>query len=375
MPPTEAPVVGSNDVSSGAAASRAPLFTSIGAVLVLVALGALYWFTPLFSGTQKVEEPLTVGVIQYVKHLDPVVEGFKQGLTELGYEEGVDIVYEYQSADGDAAKAKQFALGYLEKDVDLILTITSAALEPAWQATQEVGKNTPIVFTNGPGIVESGLADSYQSSGKNFTGVVPDDIEVTLKKLEFMKQIQPEATKVGVFFGSPTPPGATTEAIKALREQAPKLGLTLVEYPIMAPPPQSPAAVQKIADGIKMGEVDAFVTIPDGTSSYQDNPLIQIALSKRIKAPIYFLTVPRVFQGGLLSYSQDYTESGKRAAAMADKIFKGTDPKDIPIEASKKNLLIINLKTAKEMGLTIPDSLLFVADQVIPADEAGAQVE
>ena len=103
-------------------------------------------------------------------------------------------------------------------------------------------------------------------------------------------------------------------------------------------------------------------------SNYQDNPKIQIALSKRIKAPIYFLTVPRVFEGGLLSYSQDYIVFGKQAAAQAAKIFTGTDPKDIPLETSKQNLLVINLKTAKEMGLTVPESLIFVANQVIPAE-------
>ena len=338
-----------------------------GVVLLVVIAALVYWFNP-FENKVARTEPLQIGIIQYVKHLDQVIDGFKQGLTELGYEEGVDVVYTYQNADGDAAKVTEFARDYVSKDVDLILTITSAALQPTWQVTQDMGKEIPIVFTNGPGIVERGFAESYQSSGKNFTGIVPDDIEVTVKKLEFMKQIQPNKTKVGVFFGSPIAVGATEESVKALREQAPKLGLTLVEYPIAVPPPKSPAEFQRIADSIKPGDVDAFVTVPDGTSSYQDNPLIHIALSKRIKAPIYFLTVPRVAQGGLLSYSQDYITSGKQAAAQADKIFNGVDPRDIPIEASKKNLLIINLKTAKEMGLTVPESLLFTADKVIPAE-------
>ena len=343
-------------------------------VLVLVGLGALViiigaalaFFTPLSDMKRK--EPLHVGILQNVKHLDQIVDGFKQGLTEAGYEEGVDIVYDYQNADGSSTKAESITREFLTRNVDLILAVTSPAVEAAWKAMEEEGKSVPIVFTNGLGLVESGFLASYESSGKNVTGVVPDDIEVTVKKLEFLKAINPDAKNFGVFFGSPPPSGATAGTLNALREQAPKLGLRIVEYPVTVPAAQSTAEITRIAQTIKPGDIDAIITIPDVVSNFQNNPKVLIELGKRVKAPVSFLTAPRVIEGGLLAYSQDYIVFGKQAAAMADKIFKGVRPEDIPIETSKKNLLIINLKTAKEMGLTIPESLLFVADQVIPAE-------
>src|SRR3989344_1998271 len=175
--PESTPVPAQNpqeNVSSATpAGTRTPLYVGI-AVTVLVALGALlyWWFTPLFSGKPVEREgPLKVGIIQNVKHLDQVIDGFKQGLAEAGYEEGTGIVYEYQSVDGNVVRAKEVADDYVARGFDLMLVITTPLIEPALQATQEAGKPIPIVFTNGSLVVESGLADSYQSSGKNFTGV------------------------------------------------------------------------------------------------------------------------------------------------------------------------------------------------------------
>lgn len=319
--------------------------------------------------TTERTEPLSVGIVQNVKHLDQVIDGFKQGLTERGYEEGVDVVYTYNSADGDMEKVKAFSKQYIAADVDLILVVTEQAAKVVWAETEAAGVQIPIVFTNGLGMVETGFLKSYASSGTYVTGVVPDDVDVTIKKLEFMKQINPNAKKIGVFYSSLVKIYPSQATLAALREQAPKLGMEIVEYDIKTPPnASSTIAMQKIADSIKVGDLDAIVTIPEVVANYRDNPKILLELSKRIKAPVLFLTVPRVFEGGLLSYSQDYIVFGKQAAGQAERIFKGTHPTEIPIEYSAKNLLIINLKTAKELGLTIPESLLFNADQVIPAE-------
>jgi putative ABC transport system substrate-binding protein len=344
----------------------------IGAALVAVVLGAagIYWW---WSGGEREsamrEEPLRVGILQNVKHLDLVIDGFKQGLSELGYEEGTDVVYEYANANGDPVVARQIADAYVAADVDLMLTITEQVSKVAWQASEAAGKEIPIVFTNGLGMVETGFLESYASSGTYVTGVIPDDVDVTIKKLEFLTQINPGAKRVGVFYSSAASIYPAEVTLDALREQAPKLGLELVEYDIKTPPTDaSIIAMQAIADRIEPGDIDAIVTIPEVVANYKDNPKILIELSKRIKAPVLFLTVPRVFEGGLLSYSQDYIVFGAQAAAQADKIFRGTHPSDIPIEFSVKNLLIINMQTAKELGLTIPESLRFNADQLIPAE-------
>ncbi len=342
------------------------IFVALVAALLGLATGAYLW---LGESEAVRAEPLKVGIVQNVKHLDQVVDGFKQGLSELGYADGTDVVYEYQNANGDSELAKTIAKEYIAQGVDLFLVVTEQAAKAVYAATQEAGVEIPIVFTNGLGMVETGFLESYASSGTYVTGVVPDDVDVTIKKLEFLKQIDPDAKRVGVFYSSLVPIYPAVATRQALADQAPKLGLEIVEYDIKTPPgPGSTAAMQTLADTITSGDIDAIVTIPEVVSNYQDNPKILLELSKRIKAPILFLTVPRVFEGGLLSYSQDYIVFGKQAAAQADRIFKGTHPSQIPIEYSRENLLIINMKTAKEMGLTIPESLLFNADQVIPAE-------
>ncbi len=340
-------------------------------VLAILAVGGYALYQQGFLGFRPVEQKalLKVGIIQNVKHLDNVIDGFKQGLAEAGYKEGTDIVYEYQNANGDEAKIKEIARGYVTEGVDLILAITTNPVKFAFEATKEAGKPIPIVCTNCPGIVESGLVESYQSSGNNITGVVPDDIGITLKKLEFLKKINPSAKRVGVFYSSLVPSVATASVLKALREQSPLLGLSIVEYDIKTlPSPESTIAMQKIADAIKPGDIDAVITIPEATANYKENPKILISLSKRIKIPVLFLTLPLVYEGGLLSYGQDPILFGKHAAEQADKIFHGTLPKDIPFQYSKENILIINLKTAKELGLTVPSLLLSIADEVIPAE-------
>jgi putative tryptophan/tyrosine transport system substrate-binding protein len=371
MPPIQSPAQRSHPEQTSTHPPHRPWIILVGicAAILGLAVAAYLWLGGREIGVAHRTEPLKVGIVQNVKHLDQVIDGFKQGLAEMGYEEGVDVVYEYQNANGDSAAAQRITEDYIAKRVDLILAVTEQAAKAVYAATEAAGVEIPIVFTNGLGMVETGFLKSYASSGTYVTGVVPDDVDVTIKKLEFLKQINPNAKKVGVFYSSLVPIYPAVASRQALAEQAPKLGLEIIEYDIKTMPgPASTEVMRSLANTIRPGDIDAIVTIPEVVSNYQDNPRVLLELSKRIKAPILFLTVPRVFEGGLLSYSQDYIVFGKQAAAQADRIFRGTHPSQIPIEFSVENRLIINLKTAKEMGLTIPESLLFNADQVIPAE-------
>ena len=141
----------------------------------------------------------------------------------------MDVIYEYQNADGDSAAAQRIAEGYIAEGVDLILAVTEQAAKAVWAATEAAGVEIPFVFTNGLVMVETGFLESYASSGTYITGVVPDDVDVTIKKLEFLKQINPNAKKVGIFYSSLVPIYPAVAARKALAEQAPKLGLESVE--------------------------------------------------------------------------------------------------------------------------------------------------
>jgi len=337
------------------------------AVFGLVALVAVAYV--LISSSSAPKERIKVGIIQNVKHLDPIIDGFKQGLTELGYEEGVDIEYEYQNANGDFELARSIARDYAKSDKDLLLVITGTIVPHVEQALIEAGRgDIPIVFTNGTGLVESGYLASYKSSGKNITGVVPDDIEITVKKLEFMKAIQPDAERFAVFYGAGLPASPTVEALRA---KAPELGLELVAFEIKVGAPQSPPVLREYVDSVEAGDIDAILTVPDPVSNYLDNPTMLIELGKRLKVPIYWLTVPRVFEWGLLSYAQDYIVFGTQAASLADRILKGTPAIEIPLDTSQKNNLIINMRVADELGLTIPEDLVYKANQIIPTGGAA----
>ncbi len=343
------------------------------AVLIVAVLGVVFAFTQgdkTSTGIPAREKPLQVGIIQNIKTLDAAVDGFKLGLTEAGYKEGVDIVYQYQSADGNIDKIKQIADEYIAQDVDLILTITPSPARVALERTRLAGKPIPIVFTHGVAVVESGLVESYKSSGNNLTGVVPDEPNLMAKKLEFLKQINPATKKVGVFYTSKQENPGTILVLKVMHEKAPSLGIEIVEYDLKTPAsPESTVVMQRTADAIKPGEVDAILTIPDTAVNYKDNPDILIEIGRKLKIPILFITTPQVLKGGLFSYRQDDVAFGKQASVLADKIFRGTLPADIPLELANKYILVINLRVAKELGLTIPPSMLSIADQVIPADQ------
>src|SRR3989338_9388570 len=136
---------------------RPLVLAGLGALVVLIG-AAFAFFTPLSD--MKRTEPFHVGILQNVKHLDQIVDGFKQGLTEAGYKEGVDIIYDYQNADGSGAKAESITREFLTRNVDLILAVTSPAVEAAWKAMEEEGKSVPIVFTNGLGLVQGGFLPS-----------------------------------------------------------------------------------------------------------------------------------------------------------------------------------------------------------------------
>jgi putative ABC transport system substrate-binding protein len=221
----------------------------------------------------------------------------------------------------------------------------------------------PVVFTNGVTVVEDGVVASHQSSGNNTTGLIPDDTAISVKKLEFLKQINPAAKRVGVFI-SPNPVSAKEKTLAALESEGQRLGLSVVRYeiPVDSATRTADAGARQVTGAIKHGDIDAIMTIPDPVITTPTINSILADLGKREKIPTMLLNI---VDNGLLAYNLDLVASGKQAAVMVDKIFNGTAPKDIPIEFPEKNVLIIDLRTASDIGVTIPDSLIRIADQVI----------
>ncbi|MBI2595736.1 ABC transporter substrate-binding protein [Candidatus Daviesbacteria bacterium] len=350
---------------------NASAFATLPLIFVVIILGLiLAGFLLIKAGrnadlSQRVGKPVPkkIGVIQHVKTLDPVYQGFKEGMSKLGYTEGDNVLFEYIDDGGDISKVRGITRDFINKKVDLILVITTQALEQTLKESTASGNAAvPIVFTNGSTAIQQGLVKSFKSSGNNSTGIIPDDTKVSAKKLDFLKDINPGAKKVLIF----TSPGAVAGEISAqsAREGAKKLGITIVEYKFKNKP--GPLSTQELKDYIstlKPGDIDAIMTMPEPVvNSAPENLKMLLDLSKRLKVPTFFVNLG---QGGLIGYNLDLTDSGKQAAEMADKILKGAKPADIPLGYSRKNYLEVNLKLAKELGITIPDSIIAIADRKI----------
>jgi len=253
----------------------------------------------------------------------------------------------------------------LAEDVDLIYAVTSVAAAAALRETAAAGRtDIPIVFAQGNAPVESGLIASYRSSGNNATGVAVNFVETTSKKLEYLKSIAPDAERIGYFDSEHTDPAAQF-TLEELQKQAPDFGITLTRYELKNPVGTS--SVAEIADilaGIRPGEIDAYFHLPGPLMGAQAQPTI-IEGVKRLGIPSIWLETPSVEIGGLFAYSHDLFLLGRQAADIADKVLGGTLPTDIPIEFPLKYVLAINLETARESSIELPQSLLFLADVTV----------
>lgn len=337
----------------------------VGVLVMFVAtFQSLFSPVPVPSYSNGSTPPKKIGVAQFWSRLETFHQGLRQGMQELGYLEGRDVVYLYQNIEQDVAKLDEMVKTLVDQNVDVLFVVGSPTVASALTYTKEKGKLTPIVFVIVDKPVEEGFAASLRSSGNNATGVASNMAEVIPKQLDFLKQINPDAKRVGIFGkGFHVPQGPGRFAIDALREHAPEFGLRVVEYTTDAPPgPQNEAEFRRIASTIKRGDVDAIMHIPGHYIANQDE--LETEVGKRIGAINVMPIAEEVETGGLFSYSADSVDVGRQAAVMVDKILRGVAPSQIPIEYPRRDTLSINMKTAREAGITIPPSVLNVVDKL-----------
>ena len=344
--------------------SKKVLFSAIALVIVAGVAGYMK-----FGGQSALSpvEPKKVGIAEYVKQSQPVTEGFLEAMKAMGYKEGRDVVYvREEPANGDEAKLKTIIDGYLADNVDLIFAVTSVSARVALAETKAQGKtNIPVVYAHANQVVEQKLAQSFRSSGNNMTGVVLNFTEITEKKLEFLKKINPNIKKVAVFDAAVTDPAGRSVMVE-LEKAAPKFGLTVVKYALKkGPGAESIQEAKDVIAKMKPGEFDAYIHLPGNVVSQEEFIKVAIDMTKSLKVLSAWLVNSDAEKGGLLAYGHDLEEMGKQSAVYVDKVFKGTLPTDIPIEFPQKNSLAVNLKTAREIGVTIPPDLLSIADVTI----------
>jgi ABC-type uncharacterized transport system substrate-binding protein len=277
-----------------------------------------------------------------------IVEAFRRGLRDLGYVEGKNIVVEYRYPGVDPRDLGAVA-ELIQLKVDVLVSSSAVAIRAAKQAT----KTIPIVMMASFDPVETGIVDSLARPGGNITGVARLTHELSGKRLELFKEAVPRISRVGVFADRES--ASLREYQRAARAQ--KIALESLE--VNHPNPDLEALFRSAAKA----RVNAIVMTSSRSINRYAKQIVELALKNRL--PSMFEISARVAAGGLMSYSADDAAMFSRAAVYVDKILKGTKPADLPIEQPTKFEFVINLKTAKQIGLTIPQSVLFRADRVI----------
>ena len=279
-----------------------------------------------------------------------VVGGLKKGLSELGYAPPLLVVHETKIARAEEKTAKSVAQGLLRQKAQIFFLIGSRLLKPVREASSEV----PVVFITPGDPVASGLVASLARPGGNTTAMTFEYPELSGKRLELMKEIAPQVRRVLALYDSRDP--SPRQGIRAARQAAPNLGLTLVE--------REARSLDEFRRGIKaMDEADAYLSIPGGFPTGYYDEITRMANSKRL--PAIFHARMGSTREVLASYGASDAQVAHDAARLVDKIAEGAKTGELPVERPTKLDLVINLKTAKQIGLTIPPNVLARADRVI----------
>jgi putative tryptophan/tyrosine transport system substrate-binding protein len=282
----------------------------------------------------------------------PRMDAFQQGLRELGYIEGQNIVIERRHAEGKLDRLPELAAELVRLNVDVIVTSGPTATRPAKGATSTI----PIVMTFDDDPVGSGFVASLAHPGGNITGLSTLAPEISGKQLELLKEIVPRLFRVAAF-GTSTRQG-TAQALKEMELAAGALAVKLQYLDI-----EDPKYIETAFRAASKGRADALLVLQSPVFNSQRAQIANLAQKSRLPA-----AYPRrefVEDGGLMSYGASISDLDRRAATYVDKILKGAKPADLPVEQPIKFEFIINLKAAKQIGLTIPPNVLARADKVI----------
>jgi putative ABC transport system substrate-binding protein len=283
---------------------------------------------------------------------DSALTPFRERLRELGYIEGQNIALEPRYWEGKAERLPDLAAELVRLKCDVIFTTGNGAAEAAKNATKEI----PIVITNTGDAVRSGFIASLARPGRNITGLTAVGAEIKGKQLEVLKEFLPKLSRVG-FLWSPTSPNAS-DNLKATEAAARSLGIA-IESLVAKGPDDIEAAFQTATKK----RAEAILMDGGGFFAFHQKRLLEGAAKSRL--PAMYSNARYVEAGGLMTYTYDRNEQYRRAAEYIDKILKGAKPTELPVERPTKFEFVINLKTAKQIGLTIPPSLLARADKVI----------
>ena len=317
--------------------------------------GVLSVTTPATGYSEEPKKPIHIGVISFAEpglrtHLD---QSLIQGLREKGYVEGGNLIIEWRYADGDRGRVPQVAKDLAGMKLDAIV----ATCTPTTRVMAAAAPKTPIIMAGVSDPVGQGLIASYRNPGGNITGTASQFEDLAAKMFQLLHETVPNAGSIAVLFNPSNP--VHKVFLRDIEAATQRLGLKLATFPI-----SHPDHIDTAFDGIRSAGANAVMVLPD--DSYLFN------LRRRIIEKLAGAKLPSIFglreaveDGGLISYGESLSRSHFRAAYFVDHIVRGTTPADLPVEQPTKFELVINLKTAKALGLTLPSGLLSIVDEVI----------
>jgi len=307
---------------------------------------------PLAAPAQQAGKVYRVGILEPIPAAQNAanLDALRKGLRELGYVEGQNLIIEYRSADGRAERFPELASELVRLKVDLLVTRGTPAARAAKNATGTI----PVVMaTMGD---PRAIVASFAHPGGNITGVTTFSTELQAKRIELLKELVPNLSRVALLhnMGNPAAPPEWEETKTAARS----LGLQAELLDV-----RSQGEIGRAFERAVRQHVDALVIGADGLTQMHQQTIVDLVARNRL--PAAYPAREFVEAGGLIAYAVNYPDLYFRFASFVDKIFKGAKPGELPVEQPTKFELVINLKTAKALGLTIPQSLLLRADEVI----------
>jgi putative tryptophan/tyrosine transport system substrate-binding protein len=308
---------------------------------------------PLAVEAQPAGKIYRIGYLSLGSPSNGVSRPFRDTLLQLGYVEGRNVLFEARFADAKVDQLPGLAADLVHRNVDLIVTIGTPPVKAAKEATATI----PIVMAGSADPVEHGFVTSLAHPGGNVTGVTHSPgPEIAAKGLELLKEVVPTLGRVGVLWDSSTIHEGP--AVEAQQRAARALGLTVMAVDVKTLPELTAAL-----ETMKRDRVEGLFVFPNFINGQHERLILDFAATNRL--PTAFQAGDSVTAGGLMSYYTNWNELRRRAAVYVDKILKGAKPGDLPVEQPTKFELVINMKTAKALGLTIPPSVLARADEVV----------
>jgi putative tryptophan/tyrosine transport system substrate-binding protein len=314
---------------------------------------------PLAAGAEQLGRMRRLGVLTTFSVGDSLAEGwlaaFRKGLEELQWRDGRNVQIEYRRAAGDANRLQAFAKELVAPQPDVIFAVTTPAVAALLRETRAV----PIVFAQVSDPVGSGFVASIARPGGNVTGFTNINIESSIggKWLELVKQVAPAVRRVAMIYNPPTAPFASYY-LRPFEAAAPAFG---VQTSVAAV--DNDVDIENVLDVLAREPGGGFVVLPDTFTGIHREQIVSLASRYRLPAVYPFRWFTEI--GGLLSYGLDSDDMFHRAASYVDRVLKGEKPADLPVQGPTKFELIMNLKTAKALGLEVPPTLLARADEVI----------